>query len=169
MDTPATLAFLGCCADRPVSQPLSLSLFPKETCKQSHSSYSCCAFLPCWVLILLTFEQLWAGQKQNTREFRKHMKLILQMENHWGETELLSPLSRENALLLGPRARALLHTPFAPFRVKPLSSGVTRVAAAVWLCLRRAKDVLSLKGWTRQSAAPLSVHSPSNQDRQEAA
>lgn len=75
------------------------------------------------------------------------------MENHRGESELFSPLSRENALS-GPRARTLLHTPFAPFRVKPLSSGVTRVAAALWLSLRRATDVLSLEGWSRQSAAP---------------
>lgn len=84
------------------------------------------------------------------------------MENHRGETELFSPLSQENALL-GPRARALQHTLFASFQVKRLSSGVTRVAAAVWLCLRRAKDVLSLKGWSRQPAAPLSVRTQSQQ------
>lgn len=60
------------------AQSLSLSPFPsflKETCKQSHSSCSHCAFPPCCVLIHLTFQQLWAGKKQNTRDFKKTQEI----------------------------------------------------------------------------------------------
>lgn len=128
-------------------------------CKQSHSSYSCCAFLPCWALIHLTALE-WPKAKYKGLQRAQEINFVNRKPLGWKWT-LLPTFLRECIIRTesqSPPARSI-----CPFQAKRLSSGVTRVAVAVWLCPRKAKDVLSLKGWSRQPAVPHSVCTQSQQ------
>lgn len=145
MDTPATLAFLGCCVDRPVSQPLPLSLFPKGNVQTaSQLLLTLCFFFLAGVSFILPLNSSGLakseipGTSESTRnQFRKWKTTGVKLNS--------SPHFPERMHYQDREPEPPLHTPFASFRAEPLSSGATRVAAAVRPCLGGAGAVLSPK------------------------